>query len=90
MENVNRSVRREGSGGARKREVETGTPFPDRVERGVAGASVESVVVETVELGGDEGSGGVENERHGSGVVRGVAKEDADSGSVLPFVVGML
>ena len=64
--------------------------LPDGVEGRVPGASVERVVVETVELGCDERGGGVEDEGDAGGMMWGVAKENANTGAILPFVVGVL
>ena len=70
--------------------VKTRAAFPDGVEGGIAGASVEGVVIETVELGRDKSGSSVENEGDSGGMVRRMAEEDANTGAVLPFIVGVL
>ena len=67
--------------------IEAGATLPYRGKGGVACARVKSIIVEAMKLRGDKRSGGVENQGNGGRMMRGVAKENADSGPVLPFVV---
>jgi len=46
--------------------------------------------VEAVKLGGDEAGGGVKDQGNRRGVVWRVTEKDADTGAILPLVVGVL
>ena len=70
--------------------MEAGATLPNMVKGRVASAGVEGIVVEAVELRGDKGGCSVEDEGDARGVVWGVAKEDANTGPVLPLVVRVL
>lgn len=90
-----RVVGKGGSRGGRNGEdsgggVKFGAALPEGFEDGVAFAGVESVVVEAMKLWGNKSGGRVEDEWDSGGVVRRVTEEDADSGAVGPFVMGVL
>ena len=59
--------------GAWKGVVKAGASLPNGIKSRVASASVKCVIVQAMKLWGDEGSGGVEDERDRGGVMRGVA-----------------
>ena len=60
------------------------------MEFGIAFACAKIVIINAVKLGRHIPSPSVENKRHVGCVIRRVTQKDTDTGSVLPFIVGVL